>query len=54
LLMFIKWSSLQKSVGKFRPKKFYEIDPWFVLGNYLLPWLMFVSNWGGGPGYLTG
>ncbi len=27
--MFIKWSSLHKSVSKFTPKKFYEIDPWF-------------------------
>ncbi len=26
--MFIKWSSLQKSVSKFIPKQFYEIDPW--------------------------
>ncbi len=25
--MFIKWSSLHKSVSKFTPKKFYEIDP---------------------------
>ncbi len=27
LLKFIKWSSLQKSVSKFTPKQFYEIDP---------------------------
>ncbi len=26
--MFIKWSSLQKSVSKFTLKQFYEIDPW--------------------------
>jgi hypothetical protein len=26
--MFIKWSSLNKSVSKFTPKKFHEIDPW--------------------------
>ncbi len=25
--MFIKWSSLHKSVSKFTPKKFYEIYP---------------------------
>jgi hypothetical protein len=25
--MFIKWSTLQKSVSKFTPKEFYEIDP---------------------------
>ncbi len=30
LLMFIKWSSLQKSLSKFMPKYFYEIDPWTV------------------------
>jgi hypothetical protein len=29
LLMFIKWSSLHKSVSKFTPKMFYEIDPQF-------------------------
>ncbi len=28
--MFIKWSSLHKSVSKFTPKKFYEIDPRFA------------------------
>jgi hypothetical protein len=28
LLMFIKWSSLQKSVSKFTLKEFYEIDRW--------------------------
>jgi hypothetical protein len=28
LLIFIKRSSLQKSVSKFPLKKFYEIDPW--------------------------
>ncbi len=27
VLSFIKWSSLQKGVSKFRPKKFNEIDP---------------------------
>ncbi len=26
-LVFIKWSSLQKSVSKFIQKYFYEIDP---------------------------
>ncbi len=31
LLMFIKWSSLHKSVSKFTPKKFYEIDPWLAI-----------------------
>jgi hypothetical protein len=25
--MFIKWSTLHKSVSKFTPKKFYEMDP---------------------------
>jgi len=28
MVTLMKWSSLQKSVSKFRPKKFYEIDPW--------------------------
>jgi hypothetical protein len=28
ILMFMKWSSLQKSVSIFTPKLFYEIDPW--------------------------
>jgi len=27
LLMFLKWSSFQESVCKFREKLFYEIDP---------------------------
>ena len=27
MLYDMKWSSLQKSVSKFTPKKFYEIDP---------------------------
>jgi hypothetical protein len=27
----IKLSSLQKSVSKFTPKKFYEIDPWMPI-----------------------
>ncbi len=27
----IKWSSLQKSVIKFTPKKFYEIDPRIIM-----------------------
>ncbi len=27
---FIKWSSLEKGVSKFTPKKFYEIDPWTI------------------------
>ncbi len=31
LLMFFKWSSLQKSVSKFMPKEFYEIKPRFTL-----------------------
>ncbi len=26
-ISYIKWSSLQKSVSKFTPKQFYEIDP---------------------------
>ncbi len=30
LLMVIKWSNLQKSLSKFTPKKFYEIDSWIV------------------------
>jgi len=25
----MKWSNLQKSVSKFMPKKFYEMDPCF-------------------------
>jgi hypothetical protein len=28
MLTLMQWSSLQKSVSKFTPKKFYEIDPW--------------------------
>jgi len=29
----IKWSNLQKSLSKFTPKKYYEIDPRFVSRN---------------------
>jgi hypothetical protein len=28
MVTLIQWSSFQKSVSKFTPKKFYEIDPW--------------------------
>ncbi len=28
MVTLLKWSSLQKGVSKFTPKKFYEIDPW--------------------------
>jgi hypothetical protein len=35
LLMFIKWSNLQKSVSKFTPKLLYEIDP--GLGSWPYP-----------------
>ncbi len=27
MVAFMQWSSLQKSVSKFTPKRFYEIDP---------------------------
>jgi hypothetical protein len=41
--MFIKWSSLQKRMSKFTPKKFYDIESSLVLDlrvrivNTLLP-----------------
>jgi hypothetical protein len=35
-LVFIKWSSLQKSVSNFTPKYFYEIDPWFQCSKTFL------------------
>jgi hypothetical protein len=28
MVTLMQWSSFQKSVSKFTPKKFYEIDPW--------------------------
>jgi hypothetical protein len=29
----MQWSSLQKSMSKFTPKKFYKIDPWSMFFN---------------------
>ena len=51
LLVFIKWSSLQKSVSSFTPKYFYEIDPWLSSHRaFSLVWqsrscLTWASNW---------
>ncbi len=36
MVALIKWYSLQKSVSKFMPKKFYEIDPLLVSKGTLL------------------
>ncbi len=36
MVTLTKWSSLQKSVSKFTPKKFYEIDPMLVSKGTLL------------------
>jgi hypothetical protein len=30
MVTIMQWSSLQKSVIKFTPKKFYEVDPWVM------------------------
>jgi len=37
MVTFMKWSGLQKSVSKFRPKIFYEIGP---------RWKTFIANFG--------
>ncbi len=43
LLLFIKWYSSHKSVSKFTPKMFYDIDPWCNIHNTSFYYLF--TNW---------
>jgi hypothetical protein len=41
----MKWSILQKSLGKFTPKKkFYEIDSWSQIDNIFYSYLTILPN----------